>query len=100
VRYRLKVWNSMGDQIANWPLAAYGKSEATVLGGSDALQRAAVLAMRDAAALMIDKMDRETGIGSTQRRRPPALDRSPATAADPATNLGNNLIEVSRNDAG
>ena len=100
VRYRLKVWNSMGDQIANWPLAAYGKSQATVLGGSDALQRAAVLAMRDAAALMIDKMDRETGIGSTQRRRPPALDRSPATAADPETNLGNNLIEVRRDDAG
>lgn len=101
VRYRLKVWNSMGDLIANWPIAAYGKSQATALGGSDALQRAAVLAMRDAAALMIDKMDRETGIGSTQRRRPPALDQSPpATAADPATNLGNNLIEVRSNDAG
>ena len=65
IRYRIKVFNSEGEQIANWPLAAYGKSQAGALGGSAALQRAAVLAMRDAAALMIDKLDRETGVGST-----------------------------------
>lgn len=65
IRYRIKVFNSDGEQIANWPLAAYGKSQTGALGGSAALQRAAVLAMRDAAALMIDKLDRETGVGST-----------------------------------
>ena len=69
IRYRIKVFNSEGEQIANWPLAAYGKSQASALGGSAALQRAAVLAMRDAAALMIDKLDRETGVGSARTLR-------------------------------
>lgn len=69
IRYRIKVWDSNGDQIANWPIAAYGKSESTLMGGSAALQRAAVLAMRDAAALMIDKLDRETGVGRTRAGR-------------------------------
>ncbi len=69
IRYRIKVYNSSGDQIANWPLAAYGKSQSRMLGGSEALQEAAVLAMRDAAALMIDKLDRETGVGATRAKR-------------------------------
>ena len=96
IRYRIKVWNSAGDQIANWPIAAYGKSQATALGGSDALQRAAVLAMRDAAALMIDKLDRETGVGSTRRSRPGTVTTAPPvapTAAEPdAGDNGNNLV--------
>lgn len=93
VRYRIKVWNSDGDQIANWPIAAYGKSQATVLGGSDALQRAAILAMRDAAALMIDKLDRETGVGSTRRSRPAAATTAPPAAPSSAAGPenGNNL---------
>ena len=83
IRYRIKVWNSEGEQIANWPIAAYGKSQTTALGGSSALQRAAVLAMRDAAALMIDKLDRETGVGSTRRSRSPAVTAAPEPAAPP-----------------
>ena len=82
VRYRIKVWDSSGDQIANWPSAAYGKSESTMMGGSAALQRAAVLAMRDAAALMIEKLDRETGVGSTRARRA-SVSRAPAVAGEP-----------------
>jgi hypothetical protein len=62
IRYRLRVFNSEGDEIANWPVSAYGKSEAQTLNGSQALQRAAVLAMRDAAALMIMRLDEATGI--------------------------------------
>ncbi len=80
IRYRIKVWNNAGDQIANWPIAAYGKSQATALGGSDALQRAAILAMRDAAALMIDKLDRETGVGSTRRQGPAAVNGPPSVS--------------------
>lgn len=85
VRYRIKVWDSNGDQIANWPIAAYGKSEATMLGGSAALQRAAVLAMRDAAALMIEKLDRETGVGSTRARRQSANRNSAPPSSTPVT---------------
>ena len=60
IRYRLKVYDSEGIEVANWPVSAYGKSQSG--GGSDALRRAAVLAMRDAAALMIMKLDEQTGI--------------------------------------
>lgn len=59
IRYRIKIFDRDGEMIANWPLSAYGKSLTTMLGGSDALQRAAVLAMRDAAALMILRFDEQ-----------------------------------------
>ena len=62
IRYRIRVFDSDGDEVANWPVSAYGKSETTTLGGSQALRRAAVLAMRDAAALMIMNLDKATGI--------------------------------------
>lgn len=55
IKYRIKVFDRAGDLVANFPLSAYGKSLTTTMGGSEALQRAAVLAMRDAAALMIIK---------------------------------------------
>lgn len=64
IRYRLRVYDKAGDLVSNWPVAAYGKSQTTTLGRSDALQRAAVLAMRDAAALMIMKFDNVTRISS------------------------------------
>ncbi len=64
IRYRLKVYDSAGDLTSNWPVAAYGKSQTTTMGGSAALQRAAVLAMRDAAALMIMKFDNVTRISA------------------------------------
>jgi len=62
IRYRIKIFDSDGVQIANWPIAAYGKSQTTTFGGDAALQRAAVLAMRDAAALIILQIDKATGI--------------------------------------
>ena len=64
IRYRIKVYDAQGELVADWPVSAYGKSLTTALGGSDALQRAAVLAMRDAAALMIMRLDEETAISS------------------------------------
>jgi hypothetical protein len=64
IRYRLRVYDSAGDLTSNWPVAAYGKSQTTAMGGTSALQRAAILAMRDAAALMIMKFDNVTRISS------------------------------------
>lgn len=79
IRYRLKVFDREGTMTSNWPVAAYGKSQTTALGGSSALQRAAVLAMRDAAALMIMKFDNVTRISSLAGGRPsqptPILDQ-------------------------
>ena len=69
IRYRIKIFDSSGTQIANWPIAAYGKSQTTTFGGSEALQRAAVLAMRDAAALIILQMDKATGISKLSETR-------------------------------
>jgi hypothetical protein len=62
IRYRLKIFDNEGKQTANWPISAYGKSQSTAMGGNDALRRAAVLAMRDAAALIIMQMDKATRI--------------------------------------
>lgn len=60
IRYRIKVYDRFGTMVANQPINAYGKSLAAGMSGSRALQRAAVLAMRDAAALMIMKFDGQT----------------------------------------
>jgi hypothetical protein len=76
IRYRIKVYDRLGTEVASWPVSAYGKSQTTMLGGSEALQRAAVLAMRDAAALMIMQLDKSTGIS--------LLADAPATMPDPA----------------
>ena len=69
IRYRIKIYDSDGDVVANWPISAYGKSQTTMFGGDAALRRAAVLAMRDAAALMIMQMDKATGISKLNAAR-------------------------------
>lgn len=80
IRYRILVYDHEGDEVANWPVSAYGKSETASVSGSQALQRAAVLAMRDAAALMIMKLDQATGISSIAAARV-AMDEPTETAA-------------------
>lgn len=80
IRYRIKIYDAEGVQIANWPIAAYGKSLATTFGGDEALQRAAVLAMRDAAALIILQMDKATGISKLSGS-------SASRTAEPATTV-------------
>jgi hypothetical protein len=67
IRYRIKIFDNEGVQIANWPIAAYGKSLADSFGSDNALQRAAILAMRDAAALIILQMDKATGISKLSK---------------------------------
>ncbi len=58
IRYRMAVFDSVGNRASSWTVSAYGKSQKEGIGGSDALRRAAILAMRDAAALIIMQMDR------------------------------------------
>jgi hypothetical protein len=99
IRYRIKIFDAEGVQIANWPIAAYGKSQTTTFGGDDALRRAAVLAMRDAAALIILQMDKATGISklsaasTTQNPPPPSTvpipeDLQTTSAEDPPDDSG------------
>lgn len=95
IRYRLKVFDRHGTMISNWPISAYGKSQATKLGSAKGLQRAAVLAMRDAAALMIMKFDSVTQISSL-------ADRSPSKAMPDETGINSvqsTMLEGSQDDA-
>jgi len=93
IRYRIKIYDNEGVQIANWPIAAYGKSLTTTFGGDEALQRAAVLAMRDAAALIILQMDRATGISKLSEAR--ARQQAEPTAPLPdQVNLQSTAAEV------
>ena len=78
IRYRIKIFDSEGVQIANWPIAAYGKSQTSTFGGDAALRRAAVLAMRDAAALIIMQMDKSTGISKLRAGSPRSNSAPPA----------------------
>ncbi len=93
IRYRIKIFDSQGNQFANWPISAYGKSLTTTMGGDNALRRAAVLAMRDAAALVIMQMDSATGISS--------LNREPlsSAAASPGPEPPNTMVEETQTTA-
>ena len=62
IRYRLSVFDSVGNRASSWAVSAYGKSQKEGITGSDSLRRAAVLAMRDAAALIIMQMDKVSKI--------------------------------------
>ncbi len=63
IRYRMRIFDSVGNSASTWTVSAYGKSQKEGLGGAKSLQRAAVLAMRDAAALILLQMDKSTKIG-------------------------------------
>jgi hypothetical protein len=62
IRYRINVFDSAGNRASSWTVSAYGKSQKEGITGSDSLRRAAVLAMRDAAALIIMQMEKVSRI--------------------------------------
>ena len=70
IRYRLKIFDAEGTQVANWPVSAYGKSRGGKIGGADSLREAANLAMRDAAAVIGIQMDKATGVSKLRRGVP------------------------------
>jgi len=84
IRYRIKVFDHLGAEVANWPVSAYGKSQTESISGTQALQRAAILAMRDAAALMIMKLDEATGISRIAAARASATTAVPELVSDTA----------------
>jgi hypothetical protein len=64
IRYRLRIYDREGTNASNWTVSAYGKAQKEGMNGSSALQRAALLAMRDAAALIIMQLDKATQISA------------------------------------
>lgn len=101
IRYRIKIFDDEGVQIANWPIAAYGKSQTSTFGGDAALRRAAVLAMRDAAALIIMQMDKATGISKLSAARVPEELPPPSTVpVNENPNLQFTAAKDTANDSG
>ncbi len=73
IRYRLRIFDAEGTEISNWPIAAYGKAGSEgIFSADEALARAAVLAMRDAAAMIGLRFARETGLGDPGGNAVPA----------------------------
>ena len=90
VRYRIKIFDREGEQFANWLISAYGKSQkSTTMSGDDPLHHAAVLAMRDAAALILIQLDKATGISSLSREplSNVAINSTPAMSESTLQNL-------------
>ncbi len=86
IRYRIQVFDRAGNSASNWTVSAYGKTQKEGLVGSDSLQRAAVLAMRDAAALIIMQLDKATQISQLADGpiAPPPAETTVATLAQDA----------------
>lgn len=100
IRYRIKIFDNEGNQIANWPISAYGKSMAEGFGKDDALRRAAVLAMRDAAALVIMQMDKATGISALSASRSEAAGPARPETARAGQRLNTSVSEQLDDDTG
>lgn len=99
IRYRIKIFDAEGNQVANWPISAYGKSLDPGFGGNDeALRRAAVLAMRDAAALIILQMDKATGISALSEARQRRLARGPDAMKTDVGSAGDDLQTTASED--
>lgn len=81
IRYRMQIFDSAGNRASTWTISAYGKSQKEGLGGSKSLRRAAVLAMRDAAALILLQMDKATKIGDLADGPLTVVEIAPATSA-------------------
>ena len=64
IRYQIKVYDSFGTDFSTWTLSAYGKSYLKGLNKQKSLQRAANLAIRDAAALILLQFEKTTKIGT------------------------------------
>lgn len=103
IRYRIKIYDRNGALVSNWPVSAYGKSQTKSISNSDALQRAAILAMRDAAALIIMKLDEATLVSSLASASTPvtaAPAQAPIAAGADTEEAQTTAVEGEDDDAG
>lgn len=61
--YRIRLFNPDGQLVADWPVLGYGRTPATPFGGKEkAMRGAAVEAMRDAAAALVDGFRKQPAV--------------------------------------
>jgi|TARA_B100000767_G_C19676289_1_gene497497 hypothetical protein len=65
IRYRIKIFDSTGNEIINWPISSYGKTSTTTFSDDDDLANAAILAMRDAAALIVLQLEKTNKLSTS-----------------------------------
>ena len=82
ISYTISVYGPDGDLRTRWPVKAYGEVDARRFKGNLTMQKATVLAMRDAATIVIDSLHRDTGF-----RRAVMGQTKPAEADDEPANL-------------
>jgi hypothetical protein len=61
LQYQITVYDPSGGTIIEWPVSGYGKSE-LLRDAEDAVQRAAVVAMREAGATIATKFSEQPQI--------------------------------------
>lgn len=72
IRYNLEVYGPDGQLVAKWPVTAYGQSGTGGLSDEESMERAAVLALRDAAATISTGFARQPKIREALlKERPP-----------------------------
>lgn len=76
IRYNLDVYGRDGKLIVRWPVAAYGQSGTGGLSDEEAMERATVLALRDAAATIAVGFARQQKIRENLLGRDEADDES------------------------
>jgi hypothetical protein len=59
IRYNVNVYDRNGQLIVRWPVRAYGESDTSGMDGEESMERATVLAMRDAEAIIALELARQ-----------------------------------------
>lgn len=79
ISYRVALLDGSGETIAEWPLAAYGKTPSRMLeSAGDAFNQASIMALRDAGAAMITGFTQTPGVSDWLSQRGAGSPREPA----------------------
>lgn len=79
IRYNVDVYGPDGQLVTRWPVAAYGQSGTSGLSDEESMERATVLALRDAAATISTTFSRQPKIRETLLKEAPS-DAQPETS--------------------
>jgi hypothetical protein len=84
MQYQLTLYEPNGDTVVAWPVSGYGKSELS-RDREDAVQRAAIVAMREVGATISTKFAQQpqvsTWLGEKQNGTPASVESAPLEAA-------------------